>query len=54
MSKQDEAKARELLSRGLTCAQIADRMSISAEEARKLVVKSWRRDKECQGKGDLL
>lgn len=51
MSKQDEAKARDLLSQGLTLKQIARRMDVSEDEARELVSRAWRRDKEERGRG---
>lgn len=51
MTKQDEAKARDLLSQGLTLKQIARRMDVSEDEARELVSRAWRRDKEERGRG---
>lgn len=51
MSKQDEAKARDLLSLGLICKQIAERMGVGEDEARELVSRAWRRDKEERGRG---
>ena len=51
MSKQDEATARDLLSQGLTIKQIARRMDVSEDEARELVSRAWRRDKEERGRG---
>lgn len=51
MTKQDEATARDLLSQGLTCKQIARRMDVSEDEARELVSRAWRRDKEERGRG---
>lgn len=51
MSKQDEATARDLLSQGLTLKQIARRMDVSEDEARELVSRAWRRDKEERGRG---
>lgn len=51
MSKQDEATARDLLSQGFTLKQIARRMDVSEDEARELVSRAWRRDKEERGRG---